>query len=139
MSDLEWIVVVSGILLALLCVLLIVERRRSRRLVLPAARAWLDERLAVLFFRVSHISISFGSGTIRIATLYLIHRFLAILMKGLKLIEQGIVKLQTRNRQIARSVRAEQDKTHLDLIAENKKTVSLTEREKRQLKKQWLG
>jgi hypothetical protein len=134
-----WTVGVSGGLLLACSALFSIERTRGRRVLLPHVRAWLDEQLAALFLRFSHLSLGLGSGTIRIAALYLMHRLLGILMRLIKLGERAIARLQARNRRVARTVRAAKDKTHLDLIAEHKQTVSLTEREKRQLKKQWLG
>ena len=139
MTLILWIVVISGATLVLLSILFGVERARGARIILPTARSWIDELLAAFFLRLSQLSISFGSGTIRVATLFLIHRGLSVVMRILKFFERCVASLQARNRRLARSVRAEQDKTHLDLIAEHKKTISLTEREKRHLKKQWLG
>ena len=108
-------------------------------MVLGMVRDWIDERLASLQRRLSHFTLHFGSGYVRILFHFIAHRVLDWLLKILKGFQGLLNRLQKHNKVKAKTIREEQEKNHLDLIAEHKVTTALTEAEKQELKDRSIG
>lgn len=128
------ILAVSGSLLLFFAVLFHIESVRGNRLLLNGVRVWLDEQVHRIHFLLTHMTIHFGSGSVRMAFHFVAHKLLAILLWVLHSLESSLAQIQKRNRAVARSVRREQEKTHLDLIAEHKESSALSDDDKQKLK-----
>ena len=128
------ILTISGSLLLFFAVLFHIESTRGKRLLMPGARSWLDVQVRKIHFFLTHLTIHFGSGSIRIAFHFVAHKFLGILLWLLHTLESFFAQIQKRNRAVARIVRKEQEKTHLDLLAEHQESNVLTDEDKQKLK-----
>lgn len=130
---------ISGGLILLFLLLFRFEGKAGRRMVLPGLRAFLDKKVLQAQHLINRIGVYIGAGTIRMTFHYLMHKFLALLIYFIKAMESYFHRLQKRNRIIARTVQQTQAKTHLDLIADHKESVSLTEGQKKKLKDKSLS
>ena len=129
---------VSGGLLALVVALSLIESRRGSRLFLSGARAWLDRQVVRLGHALTRLQLHLGTGALRIMFHRIAHDVLGMLARGSAIIGGHLQRLQQRNRRIVRSVRKQQEKTHLDLIAEHKAVNGLSPEEREKLKSQSL-
>ena len=132
-------VAISGGLLVLFSVLFGIEAKRGQRVLLRGARSWLDQLVLRVFYFVSQLRVHFGAGSILMFLHYCIHKVLAGGIATLTAAEHSLERWQRQNRSVAKHVRAEQEKTHLDVIAEHKASVTLTETEKRKLKEKSMA
>ena len=132
-------VAISGGLLLFFSLLFAVEARRGERLLLRRVRSWLDQLVLNIFYFLTHIRVRFGAGAIRMFLHYCIHKLLAGGLYVLTSIQRYLQRLQRQNRTVAKTVRSEQEKTHLDVIAEHKANITLTEAEKRKLKEKSMA
>lgn len=139
MSIALWILGITSFLLVSLLILLGIESRKGQRVFLSGVRSWLDAKVTRLSYHTSHFKMRFGAGSLRILFHFITHRLLGFLLKILQFFESLLTKLQRRNRAIAKSVREEQEKNHLDLIAEHKESTALTAAEKQDLKDRSIG
>ena len=121
-------------LLLFFVVLFKIEETRESRLMFGGVRQILDKVVSKVHYWITHVSIHFGTGAVRIVIHFLIHRSLSLALGFLQKLEFYIDRLQKRNRAVAKIVRTEQTKTHLDLIAEHKASNGLTDAKKQQLK-----
>ncbi len=128
------IFLVSAFLLLFFIVLLRMEERRGRRLLLGGARGWLDQKVLALNYFFSHISISWGSGALRVTFHFLMHEVLGGIVSALRALEYKVTHLQRQNRNIVKSFSAQKEKGHLHLIAEHKQNTALSEDQKKELK-----
>jgi len=126
------VVGISLAALAALVSLFRVEEACGHRVILSSVRRWLDELVILCAEKLSKLSFHLGTGTFRATFHYVIHRMLNIVINILTRAQDRIARLQMRNKHIAKIVREESDKTHLDAIAAHKEETSLSEEEKRQ-------
>ena len=112
------------------------EAQRGTRLVGAGWRGQLDRGLELVVQRTTHLGIHFGTGAVRLALHFVIHKALAIMLGGLRWFEKGVALMQQNNRRVAKTIRDEQRKTHLHVIAEHKESSALTEKQKQKLKAQ---
>lgn len=131
-----WTVIGFSVGLLVILLLFRVESKRGDRLVLSRARAWLDDRVTATHYRLTHVSIHMGTGAMRLMFHFVVHRVLAAIMGVLHIFEHNVMRLEQRNRKVAKTIRDEQTKTHLDLIAEHKESNALSADEKQKLKDQ---
>ncbi|MEZ4200348.1 MAG: hypothetical protein R3B69_01995 [Candidatus Paceibacterota bacterium] len=139
MSSIVITALVSGLSFLLLVILCIAEARRGQRIILQRVRSWFDSLVLRVFYFVTHIKLHFGAGAVRIFFHYCIHRLLGAFLTVLGWLQTALRHLQQQNRTVATVVRKEQERTHLDVIAEHKVNVTLTEAEKERLKQRSLG
>ena len=130
---------VSTGLLILVSWLFALETVRGQRYFLGGARAQCDNLLIKSAFGLSRLRVHLGAGSARIAIHFFFHQLLAVILKGLQRFESFIASVQRRNRAVARSVRSDQKKTHLDVLVEHKEAHSLSEKQKQALKDKSIG
>lgn len=128
---------ISGTLFLLFAVLTKIEEQRGR-IALRAFRSWLDAVCLRAQYALTHVRVHVGSGAVRIFVHFCIHKVLGFFLIILTSIERGVARLQRQNRSVVRTIRQEQKKTHLDLIAEHKHVSALSEAEKDDLKHRTL-
>lgn len=115
-------------------VLFSIEERKGGRVFLSGVRNFFDHVLEETTYRFSHVSLQFGSGVFRLLFHYIVHICIGGVLWVLRSLEAFFHHLQYRNRQSAKSVRPKEDKTHLDLIAEHKEQIALSDSEKQKRK-----
>lgn len=125
------VVGVSAGALLLLVVLFRIESARGSRIFFPRLRTWLDTVVIWCSRRLSKLSLHVGTGAMRASVHYVVQKVLGFCISGLTRVEEHLSKLQLRNRRIAKIIRSEEEKNHLDAIAAYKEENSLTDEEKR--------
>ncbi|MEX0917976.1 MAG: hypothetical protein WDZ93_02380 [Candidatus Paceibacterota bacterium] len=128
----------SGTLLVFTTILFRAELRLGRRAGLSAVRGWLDVFLANLYVRLSHLRFYVGTGSLRVGFHYVLNRCINALLRFSEWFGSILKRLQRQNRTIARTIKDEQARSHLDLIAEHKVTTALSEEEREALKRKSL-
>lgn len=124
----------SGIGLLTVVIVLRTEARLDRRLFLAKVRQKFDEVLLKIFYYLAYIRIKFGAGTMRVLLHSLFAFTLGILIRMLTYTKNWFERMRQQNKTVATVVKKEQEKTHLDVIAEHRKLYALTEEEKAKLK-----
>ena len=132
------IAAMSGTILVLLIALFYLESRRGGRLVLVGTRSWLDRAVVGVEQWWLAASGVFGAGMVRVLFHYVVHTILSVFAGIFDGIHRGVTRLQQRNRQVAKAIQDEARASHLDSIAEHKRTNALTEQEKAAIKERSL-
>lgn len=130
---------VSSIVLGAILFLFRIEAGVGRRIIFPGLRARGDDAVVRLGMFGRMLGEQFGFRAVRIVLHYLMHIVLTLVIRFVRTFEKTLVRLQLRNRAVARTVRTEGEKSHLELIAEHKVEQALSPREKAHLKRQSLG
>ncbi|MAZ56576.1 hypothetical protein CL653_02195 [bacterium] len=110
-----------------------VENKMGKKYFLRA-RLTLDSAVLDVSRTCYSLTRLFGTGSLRMAGHYLVHTALAIGVAILRKIHFHLDKLQMRHRRVVREVKKERVQSHLEAIQEHKRSVALTEDEKKQLK-----
>lgn len=125
------IIAVSAVSLLVLLTLYRVEEAHNDRIVLRRVRGFLDSATVWTTQKISYFFGHIGSGVIRVTFQYLLHNFLAFIIKILTKAQGYLSHLQLRNKRIAKAPSEKTEGNHLDAIASYKEEMSLSDEEKR--------
>jgi hypothetical protein len=126
---------VSGFVLMTFLVLFGLEDKNQKRVVLKGFRDWLDIKLTMFVNLLARSWKFVGTSMIRVSFHYLVHTVLGFFIS---LLHHGQAKLadwQQKNRSIVKAVKKAGTTTHLDKLSVFKKENTLTESQKKKLKK----
>ena len=137
MISAEHLFVLSIILFSLYAVLVSVEKRKGKRVLLVRLRGFFDAVLVSVFDFVRFWLNYIGRHIIKLSWYYSIHRFLRFVMTVLVKTYDRLEIIFMQNRDRARVIKIERKKmkqeSHLQQVAKHKEDVSLTEKEKHEL------
>ncbi len=127
--------IVSISFLALLSIIFRIEDAREGRLLCCVfLRKWLDYIVERLCRLLACIRIYFGKSSIRLILHYFVHKILKIILSGTSILQKKIENILRQNKQIAKKIRNDKEKTYFDEIVEHKKETALTEQQKKKLR-----
>lgn len=126
----------SGVVLFSLVLLFRVEDKRGGFVFLGSFRRWLDRVLLRVSAFLGRIFGFVGNRVLRVSVHYIVHSVLDVLISLLHRGQEKLAKWQHRNRLSVRTVEKEGDEsTHLGRLSVFKKENTLTEAEKKKMKK----
>ncbi len=118
-------------------ILISLEKRRGKRVVLAGFRNWLDSILTKLTAFFGRWFSYIGRYIIKLSWYYGVHRFLRFILTMLVKSYDNLEGLFLRNRDRAKVIKTEKRKikssNHFDLVADHKATSALSEPEKKAL------
>ncbi len=123
----------SFVTLVLLTVVYAIEDAKGRRIFLATVREKIDAFLISLSLQISSWFFSFGHGFMRLLFHYGAHSILKRVLTALQGLESHVEDLVRKNRKVARDIR-DRKRSHLTDIAAHKETVSLTTKQKVEMK-----
>lgn len=128
----------GGLLIA--CFLLFkAESARGQRLILSRLRTAADLQLEARRRRWEAWKQYFGASSLRLFLHYLLHQFLSSILYLVHGLEQGLHRLRTHNRAIAKDVKGSRSDNHLSHIAAHKASVALSPEEQTSRKERALN
>ena len=105
---------------------------------MPGLRGSLDRAVSQMSHFFEGLLKRFSSGKVRLAFHYLVHATLVFVARLAAKFESSIVKLQLRNKRIARLVSKKNSNNHLSQIQAHQKASALTDKEKESLRERTL-
>jgi hypothetical protein len=121
--------------LLLLTVVYVVEDKKGHRVFLVSPREKLDSLLGKLMLQFERIAFSFTRGFMRLLLHYGAHSILKRTLALIRRLEAKVELLVRQNRKVAKDIGGTlRSNSHLGAIAEHKEEVSLSEKEKQQLR-----
>ena len=121
----------------LYALLVSLEKRRGKRILLSSLRGFFDLVLVKISTFIRYWLNYIGRHIIKLSWYYSIHRFLQLVMTILVKAYDQLEVLFMRNRDTARLIKVERKKlkqgNHLEQVADHKEAVSLSEAEKKKL------
>ncbi len=121
----------------LYALLVSLEKRRGKRILLSSLRGFFDLVLVKISTFIRYWLNYIGRHIIKLSWYYSIHRFLQLVMTILVKAYDQLEVLFMRNRDRARVIKVERKKlkqgNHLEQVADHKEAVSLSEAEKKKL------
>lgn len=121
---------VSIAVLLLLTFLYVIEDIQGKRVFLPRLRVAFDEMLATIQRKIGSLVSFFTHGFMRLLLHYGAHTVLKRLLAALRTLESRVEELVRKNRRVAKTIRESKEKNHLDVIAEHKEEMMLSEKER---------
>lgn len=121
---------VSIAVLLLLTFLYVIEDIQGKRVFLPRLRVAFDEMLATIQRKIGSLVSFFTHGFMRLLLHYGAHTVLKRLLAALRTLESRVEELVRKNRRVAKTIRESKEKNHLDVIAEHKEEMTLSEKER---------
>ena len=138
MTPLLWTISLSMGGLMALVLLFRAEDKRDSRLVLGRLRGFIDLGLVRLGRSIEYVFQRFGGGMLRQILHFVIHKFLRLLLSGVRGLEFLLRKLQRTNRHVAESIVMADGETHLSEVRAHRESIKLSDEEKRQKRRQML-
>ncbi len=120
-----------------------VEQSKGRRLVLSAARAWLDSVCSAFALQCRRSFEHFSKFVVQLGWYYSVHSFLRAILRLLIATYEYFESHFEQNRRRAKELRAERrrqerQRTHLTVMAEHKAETALTPAQQKKVKKDHL-
>ena len=110
------------------------DAREGKRVVLVAVRNLFDSFLQKLRSKCVRVDTYLGRGFARLMLHYVAHGVLYRLLAFIARTEDKVEYLLRRNKQVAKEIRTNKQKTHLDVLKEHQKETALTEAQKKKMR-----
>jgi hypothetical protein len=110
------------------------DSRSGSRVVLINARQWFDRIVTEATLRLSKADTYLGRGFARLMLHYAAHGVLHRLLLFVGRMEKKVEHLLRSNKKVAKEIRINKEKTHLDKIADHREEVALTEEQKTKMR-----
>ena len=137
MISAEHLFVLSILIFSLYAVLVSIEKRKGKRILLVSLRGLFDLIIVRLSNFIRFWLNYIGRHIIKLSWYYSLHRFLQLVMTILVRTYDHLEVVFMRNRDRARVIKIERKKlkkgSHLEQVADHKEFVSLTDKEKKEL------
>jgi len=110
------------------------DAREGKRVALASVRGLFDTFLRKLRTRLAKADTYLGRGFARLMLHYAAHGVLQRLLAFIGRTEQRVEHLLRRNKQVAKEIRTDKQKTHLDALKEHQEETALTEAQKKKMR-----
>jgi len=135
MSNALIILAVSTLTLVLITgVFRVEDARGGSTIILTRFRVFMNTVLTVCIKKITNIETYLGKGMVRLVLHYCVHGILRRVLLFVSFIKNRIENLVSKNKQVAKEIRSNKKKTHLDKIAEHRKKTALTESQKKKMR-----
>ncbi len=121
-------------LLFIIAVFCVEDAQSGKRVLFPKIREMLDSLVLKYSHKLIAIDTYLGRGFTRLMLHYAAHGVLQRLLKIVEHIEHKVEYLLRRNKQVAKQIKTNTQKTHLDELTAHKEHTALSEEQKKQIR-----
>lgn len=110
------------------------DAKGGKLVVLRKVREFFNRTVTRVAVKLSSVETYIGKGSLRLSLHYVLHGILHFVLSFVSRVQHKIEHLLRRNKQVAKEIRTDKEKTHLDKISDHKEEVALTEAQKVKLR-----
>lgn len=138
MSNVFYLMLVSGALLFVLVLLFRAESVSQRRYFLSGLRGRADHYLEKNTLSILRVKKVFGASSLRLFLHYALHQVLSAVLYVVRFIEERLHHLRLKNKVVAKVIKAKSEDNHLFHIARHKDATTLSAEEQDRIRERSL-